>query len=111
MSQQVDQLFECSEYDEFDVNTKPMTFHPVVKDAGVLCGLHSVARLWCVTRDAVLAALVMCLEGREYVLALWIVVQGIGSVVEYVLTHVEDMLAGGYSDVCWSDGSGIQRDI
>ena len=28
--------------------------------------------------------------------------QGIGSVVEYVLTHVEDMLAGGYSCVCWS---------
>ena len=53
----------------------------------------------------------MCLEGLENVLALWIYVQGIGSVLECVLTHVEDMLAGGYSDVCWSDGSGIQMDI
>ena len=35
--QQEDQFFECSENDEpddFDVTTVPMTFHPVVKDAG-----------------------------------------------------------------------------
>ena len=69
------------------------------------------------TRDAVLAALIMCLEGREYVLkpscadlALWIIVwlgaetsllvlndqgQAIGSVAGCVLTHVDDMLAAG----------------
>ena len=73
-NQQVDQLFECDENDDFDGNTAPMTFHPVVKDAGVLCGLRAVARLWGVPRDAVLAALVTCLEGPAYVLALWIVV-------------------------------------
>ena len=35
--QQEDQFFECNENDEpddFDVTTVPMTFHPVVKDAG-----------------------------------------------------------------------------
>ena len=46
-----------------------------------LCGLRSARRLWGLTRDAVLAAQVMCLEGREYAqrqscadLALWIIV-------------------------------------
>ena len=37
-------------------------------------GSVQVARLRGVPRDAVLAALVMCLEGPAYVLALWIVV-------------------------------------
>ena len=82
-----------------------------------LCGLRSAPRLWGLTRDAVLTALVMCHEGKDYILkqscadlALWIVVclrvetslllrddQGhaIGSVVGYVLTHVDDMLAAG----------------
>ena len=35
--QQEDQFFECNENDEpddFDVTTVPMTFHPVVRDAG-----------------------------------------------------------------------------
>ena len=48
---------------------------------GSVKGLRSAQRLWGLTRDAVLAALVMCLEGREYVLrqscadlALWIIV-------------------------------------
>ena len=81
-----------------------------------LHGLRSTPRLWG-TRDPVLAALVMCLEGREYVLrqscadlALWIIVwlgdetglvlfddqgQAIGSVLGCVLTHVDDMLAAG----------------
>ena len=80
-------------------------------------GLRSAPRLWGLTRDAVLAALVMCLEGREYVLkqscadlALWIIVclgaetgllflddlrQAIGSVAGNVLTQVDDMLAAG----------------
>ena len=31
---QQDQFFECNENGDFDVNTVPMTFHPVVKDAG-----------------------------------------------------------------------------
>ena len=80
-----------------------------------LYGLRSAPRLWVLTRDAVLAALVMCHEGREYILkqscadlALWVVVwlgaetgllflddqgQAIGSVAGYVLTpHVDDML-------------------
>ena len=46
-----------------------------------LKGLRSAQRLWGLTRDGVLAALVMCLQGREYVLrqscadlALWIIV-------------------------------------
>ena len=80
-----------------------------------LCGLRSAPRLWGLTRDAVLAALVMCLKGREYALkqscadlALWIIVwlgaetgllflddqcQAIRGVAGYVLTHVDDMLA------------------
>ena len=82
-----------------------------------LCGLRSAPRLWGLKRDAVLTALVMCREGKDYILkqscadlALWIVVclgvetslllrddQGhaIGSVVGYVLTHVDDMLTAG----------------
>ena len=82
-----------------------------------LCGLRSAPRLWGLTRDAVLAALVMCHEGKDYILkqscadlALWIIVclsvetglllrddlgHAIGSVVGHVLTHVDDMLAAG----------------
>ena len=82
-----------------------------------LYGLRSAPRLWGLTRDAVLTALVMCHEGKDYILkqscadlALWVVVclgvetglllrddQGhaIGSVVGYVLTHVDDTLAAG----------------
>ena len=80
-----------------------------------LYGLRSAPRLWGLTRDAVLTALLMCHEGKDYILkqscadlALWIVVclgvetglllrddQGIGSVVVSVLTHIDDMLAAG----------------
>ena len=78
----------------------------------------SFPRLLGLTRDAVLTALVMCHEGKDYILkqscadlALWIIVclgvetglllrddlvHAIGSVVGYVLTHVDDMLAAGH---------------
>ena len=90
-----------------------MTFHPVVKDAGVLCGSVQLrdsgasretlfSLHWsCVSKgqnmfllSGLLCGVVLkracCFDFRS---------QGIGSVVEYVLTHVEDMLPGGYSGV------------
>ena len=82
-----------------------------------LYALRSAPRLWGLTRDAVFVALVMCHEEQENILrqycadlAIWIFVclggetglllhddqgQAIGSVVGYVLTHVDDMLAAG----------------
>ena len=82
-----------------------------------LCGFRSAPRLWGLLRNAVLAAPVMCFEGREYALrqscaglALRILDwlggetgllclddqgQEVGSIVECVLTHVDDMLAAG----------------
>ena len=82
-----------------------------------LYGFRSAPILWGPTKDAVLAALVMCFEGREYALrqscaglALWFLEwlggetgllflddqgQEVGSIVECVLTHVDDMLAAG----------------
>ena len=80
-----------------------------------LYGLRSAPRLWGLTRDAVLTSLVMCHEGKDYILkqscvdlALWIIVclgvetslmlrddlgHAIGSVVGCVLPQVDDMLA------------------